>query len=260
MRALSKGAALLIISLAALAVARVDAAVTVRVFAAASLTEAVKEIATDYQAKTGDHILFNFGASSFLARQIEEGAPADIFFSADEAKMDGLEKKGLVLNGTRKSRLSNSLVIVVAADSRLQIREPNDLLQPAIKHVALADPQTVPAGIYAKAYLRQVKLWDQIEKRVVPTDNVRAALGAVETEDAEAGIVYRTDAATSKRVKIAFTVPSADGPPISYPMAVLKESREPAVAKRLMDYLRSDQAAAVFRRFDFVILGSEARP
>jgi molybdate transport system substrate-binding protein len=257
---LSRLAALVTIAFVAFEARQVDAAVTIHVFAAASLTDALKEIATSYESKSGDRILFNFGASSILARQIEEGAPADIFFSADEAKMDALEKKGLVVTGTRKSRLSNSLVIVVATDRHLQIRDPQDLLQPAIKHLALADPQAVPAGIYAKAYLRQIKLWDQIQARVVPTDNVRAALSAVESEDAEAGIVYRTDAGISKRVRIVFTIPAKDGPSISYPMAVLKESSQPTAAKRLLDYLDSEEAAKVFRRFDFNILGSASQP
>src|SRR5271154_3421476 len=129
--------------LPALAVAWAGVAVhaaTLTVFAAASLTDGLREIARDYQNKTGDKIEFNFAASSVLERQIEEGAPADIFFSADEAKMDALEKKGLVEKMTRRSRLSNSLVIVVAADSPLSIRSPRDLTRGDILHVALADP------------------------------------------------------------------------------------------------------------------------
>src|SRR5437868_2238687 len=124
-------------------------AVEVHVFAAASLTESLKAIAALYQKESADRIVFNFEASSFLARQIEEGAPADIFFSADEAKMDGLEKKGLIREETRKSRLSNALVIVVAADSSLQISSAKDLSGVNVKRVALAETRTVPAGIYA---------------------------------------------------------------------------------------------------------------
>jgi molybdate transport system substrate-binding protein len=224
------------------------------VFAAASLTDSVKEIAGDYTKQTGRKILFNFGASSTLARQIEEGAPADIFFSADEAKMDGLEKKGLILPGTRKSRLSNSLVIVVAADSSLQITSATNLADTAIKRIALADPKSVPAGIYSKAYLQKINLWTAIEPKVVPTDNVRAALAAVESGNVEAGMVYKTDAAISKHVKVACEIFAREGPKISYPMAVVKDSRQPVAAKAFLDYLNSAAAAKIFERYGFIVL------
>src|SRR6266571_2206642 len=123
------------------------------VFAAASLSDALKEIAVIYEKQSGDRVVFNFGASSTLARQIEEGAPADVFFSADEAKMDGLETNARLLKETRKSRLSNALVIIVTADSSLAIPSASKLADSAIKRLALADPKAVPAGIYSKTYL-----------------------------------------------------------------------------------------------------------
>jgi molybdate transport system substrate-binding protein len=180
----------------------------VTVFAAASLADSLKEIAAAYEKQSGDKIAFNFGASSMLARQIEEGAPADMFFSADEAKMDGLEKKGLILKETRKSRLSNSLVIVVAAEGGAAIESPKDLATDKVKRLALAEPKTVPAGIYAKEYLQKQNLWSAVERKVIPTENVRAALAAVEAGNVEAGIVYKTDAAISKKVKIVYAVPA----------------------------------------------------
>ena len=225
----------------------------VAVFAAASLTDALKEIAADYQKQSGDKIFFNFGASSILARQIEEGAPADIFFSADEAWMDALEKKSLILAGTRLSRLSNSLVIIVAADSLLKIRSPADLAGSAVKQIALADPRAVPAGIYAREYLQKLHLWAQIEPKVVPTDNVRAVLAAVESGNVEAGMVYKTDAAISGKVKVAFEVPVANGPAISYPMAVVKDSGQPDAAGKFLRYLESDEAGRVFEKFGFIV-------
>src|SRR6185436_13035778 len=124
----------------------------INVFAAASLTDSLKEIATAYEKQSRDKVAFNFGASSTLARQIEEGAPADIFFSADEAKMDGLEKKGLIVKESRKSRLSNSLVIVVASEKGAAIHSPKDLATEKVKRLALAETKTVPAGIYAREY------------------------------------------------------------------------------------------------------------
>jgi molybdate transport system substrate-binding protein len=228
-------------------------AATITVFAAASLTDGLREIARNYQNKTGDKIEFNFAASSLLARQIEEGAPADIFFSADEAKMDALEKKGLIEKKTRRSRLSNSLVIVVAADSLFSIQSPKDLTGEKIGHIALADPQSVPAGIYAREYLNKIHLWDEIAPKVVPMGNVRAALAAVESGDAEAGIVYKTDAAISKKVRVAFAVPRQDGPEISYPMAVMKEARDPKAARAFLEYLDSDAAGRVFAKFGFIL-------
>src|SRR6476646_3447410 len=127
--------------------------------AAASLSNAIKEIGAAYEKENGDKVQFNFGASSMLARQIEEGAPADMFFSADEAKMDGLAKKGLIDPATRKSRLGNSLVVVVAADSALRIDSARALTNRNIQKIALAEPKTVPAGIYARQWLEKISLW-----------------------------------------------------------------------------------------------------
>jgi molybdate transport system substrate-binding protein len=228
-------------------------AATVTVFAAASLTESLKEIARGYEAQTGDKIVFNFGASSTLARQIEESAPADIFFSADEAKMDALDGKGLIVKETRKSRLSNSLVVVVAADSSMQIHSANDLARTDVKRIALADPKTVPAGIYAREYLEKAKLWNALEKKVVPTDNVRAALSAVESGNVEAGIVYKTDANISRKVKVAYEVPTTEGPAISYPMAVVKGTENSAAARKFLNYLESDRAGQVFEKAGFIV-------
>jgi molybdate transport system substrate-binding protein len=229
-------------------------AAEINVYAAASLSDALRQIGADYEKSSGDKIIFNFGASSFLARQISEGAPADIFFSADEAKMDDLQKKGLISPDTRKSRLSNQLVIVTASDNGAVVQSPADLASPAVKRVALADPKAVPAGIYAKEYLQKLKLWDSVEPKVVPTENVRAALAAVESGNVEAGIVYKTDAAISKKVKVAYEVPIADGPKISYPMAIIKDSHQPQAAAQFLKYLDSDAAGNVFATNGFIVL------
>jgi len=228
-------------------------AATINVFAAASLTDSLKEIAAAYEKQTGDKAVFNFGSSSFLARQIEEGAPVDIFFSADEAKMDGLEKNGLILKNTRKSRLSNSLVIVIAVEKGAAIATPKDLATDKVKRLAVAEPRTVPAGIYAKEYLQKQNLWPAVEARVVPTENVRAALAAVEAGNAEAGIVYKTDAAASKKVKVVYEVPASDSPAIRYPMAVVKEAKELEAAKRFLKHLDSEEAGRVFEKFGFIV-------
>ena len=229
-------------------------AAEVNVFAAASLTDALNQIAGAYQTQSGDKLIFNFAASSLLARQIQEGAPADVFFSADETKMDALEKKDLLLQGTRKSRLSNTLVIVVAADNNLKIGSPEDLAKPPVKHLALADPKAVPAGIYSKEFLEKRKLWAAVEGKVIPTENVRAALAAVESGNVEAGMVYKTDAAISKKVRVAYEIPAGAGPAISYPVAVLREARNISAARKFVEYLNSSEATQVFQRYGFIVL------
>jgi molybdate transport system substrate-binding protein len=228
-------------------------AAQVTVFAAASLTDSLTRIAARYERESHDKVVFNFAGSSILARQIEEGAPADIFFSADEAQMDRLQKKGLILPNTRQSRLSNTLVIIVASDSPLSISSARDLTQPAISRVALADPKAVPAGVYAEEYLRQENLWSAIEPKVVPTANVRGALAAVESGNAEAAIVYKTDAAISKQVRVAWEAPRAAGPKISYSMAVMKDAPETSAAKQFLDHLASPAAGNVFAEFGFIV-------
>jgi molybdate transport system substrate-binding protein len=221
--------------------------------AAASLTDALKQIAANYEKQSGDKILFNFGASSTLAQQIEAGAPADIFFSADEAQMNRLAEKNLIDPATRKNLLGNSLVVVVPKDSSLQIKSATDLTNTAVKQIALADPKAVPAGVYARAWLTKLQLWPVVEPKVVPTENVRAALAAVASGNVDAGVVYKTDAAMSKKVKIAYEVPRADGPDISYPMALVKGSPQPDAAKRFLDYLSSEEAGQVFKRYGFLL-------
>lgn len=221
------------------------------VFAAASLTDALEEIGAAYEKAGGGKVALNLGASSTLARQIQEGAPADLFLSSDEAKMDALEKRGLILAGTRRSVLSNTLVIVVPRDSASKIAAPKDLA--GVRTLALAEPQSVPAGLYAREYLTRLGLWNKVARKVVPTENVRAALAAVEAGNADAAIVYKTDAGISKKVKVAYEVPHAEGPKISYPFAVVAESERKEAAKRFLAYLGSKPALAVFRKYGFLI-------
>ena len=224
----------------------------VNVYAAASLTDVLKEIAASYEKQSSDKIIFNLGASSLLARQITERAPADIFFSADEAKMDDLQKAGLIVSDTRHDMLSNALVIVVPNDSQLTITSPGDLLT-KINKIAVADPRAVPAGIYTKEYLSGLGLWEKLESKIVPTENVRAALAAVESGNVDAGFVYKTDANISKKVKIAFSVPVEKGPAILYPAAIVKETRNRVAAENFLRYLQSDNARKLFERYGFIV-------
>ena len=234
-----------------LATAAVAQTSNLTVFAAASLTDSLKEIGADYEKQTGQKVVFNFEASSTLARQIQEGAPADIFFSADETQMDRLAKQELIDSSTRKDRLGNTLVVVVPADSTLQIHSANDLTQPDVKQIAVADPKSVPAGVYAKNWLEKLQLWDTVKSKVVPTENVRGALAAVASGNVESGVVYKTDAAISKKVKVAYEVSGTDVPDIRYPMAMVRASSQPEAAKKFFVYLDSENAAKVFRKFGF---------
>jgi molybdate transport system substrate-binding protein len=226
-------------------------AADVHVFAAASLTDALKEMAPAYEKASGDKLVFNLGASSMLARLIREGAPADVFLSADEAQMDGLEKAGLLVPGSRRALLSNTLVVVVASDGGAKIASPRDLL--STRSLALAEPKSVPAGVYAKQVLVKMGLWDALAARVIPTENVRACLAAVEAGNADAGIVYATDALLSRKVRVAWSVPAADGPDISYPVAIPRDAPHADAARRFTAYLASAPARAVFVRNGFLV-------
>lgn len=228
-------------------------AAEVTVSAAASLTDALKQVATTYEKNSDDKIIFNFGASSTLARQIEEGAPADVFFSADEAQMNRLDKLGLIDPATRKSILGNSLAIVVPNDSVLPIKSASDLTNASVQRLALADTKVVPAGVYARAWLEKLQLWPAVKAKVIPMENVRAALAAVASGNVDAGVVYRTDAAISKKVNIAYQVPRDDGPDISYPMALVKGAQQPAAARKFLDYLSSKEAGQVFKQYGFLL-------
>src|SRR5215468_6258723 len=221
------------------------------VSAAASLTDVLNEISKDYQSKSKNTIKFNFGPSPGLARQIDEGAPADIFFSADLPQMDGLDKKGRLEPATRKNLLSNQLVLIVPADSKLAIASPKDLLKADVKRIALAEPSSVPVGVYTSKYLSDEGLWDQVKPKVVPVQDVRATLASVESGNVEAGFVYKTDAAVSKKVKIVYEVPLEKGPKITYPVAIVKESRHRAAARDFVSYLQSAAAKDAFKKYGF---------
>lgn len=228
------------------------------VFAAASATDALREIGQAFTKETGHPVDFAFGASSDLARQAVAGAPADVFLSADVAKLDTVEKAGLVQPGSRVELLSNRLVVVVPADSKLALKTPEDLK--AAKRLALADPAAVPAGVYAKAWLEKLGLWKALEPRVVPALDVRAALAAVEAGRVDAGVVYATDAATSKRVRVAFEVPEGQGPRIVYPAAALTRGKAPEAARAFVRFLQGAAARRAFEKYGFIVLTGKPTP
>jgi molybdate transport system substrate-binding protein len=229
-------------------------AADVAVYAAVSLTDALKAIAPKFEVATGNKLIFNLDGSNVLALQITKGAPADVFFSADEKQMDKLQQAGLIDASTRQDIVLNRLVAVVGANSTLQLASLADLTKPEVKHLALADPRSVPAGVYAKQYLQAAGLWDRVEARVVPTQNVRAALAGVESGNVDAGIVYQTDAFISTKVKIAFALPESAKIRIAYPAAALAHAANPDGAKKLVQFLLTDpDARAIFAKYGFLV-------
>ncbi len=221
------------------------------VAAAVSLTQALEEMAAAYATAGGGPVRFNLAGSNVLARQIVNGAPADVFISADEAQMDVVEKAGAVLAGSRVDLVENQLAVVSTPERVDFVRREFARAPAEIRRLAIGDPAAVPAGVYARRYLEQRGLWTAYEPRIVPTTNVRAALAAVETGSVDAAIVYVTDLAATRTAVLAFAVPAKDGPRIVYPAAVLAASRNQAEAMRFLAFLRGPEAAAIFVRHRF---------
>ena len=163
-----------------------------------------------------------------------------------------LEQAGLLVAGSRRTILANQLVLVVAADGGAPIADLPDLAKPAVKRIAIGEPATVPVGTYTKEHLQKLGLWPQVSSKCVPLDNVRAVLGAVEAGNADAGLVYRTDALISKKVWIPVEVPLAEGPKITYPAAVLRDAKEPEAAAKFVAFLAGPEAREVFAKYGFL--------
>lgn len=215
------------------------------VLAASSLQEAMTDAADVWAAKGHPEPALSFAASSALARQVEQGAPADIFVSADEDWMDELEDKGLLRSGSRGDLVSNRLVAI-----RPRGAAPVGLTDLGDERLALADPGAVPAGRYAKAALETLGLWSELADNVVPAENVRAALALVERGEAAVGIVYATDALASDKVEVVERLPAESHPPIRYPVAVLAASTH-RDTEAFRAFLASDEARAIFARRGF---------
>lgn len=225
----------------------------VTLFAAASATDAVNEIAETYAAMTGSAIRPVVAASSTLARQIAQGAPADLFLSANVAWVDHLDEQQLLVPGSRVPLLSNRLVLIAPLDSPLQLRLSPELDLAGLlggRRLAIGDPAHVPAGNYARQALEGLGLWAQVADKLAQASNVRAALALVDRGEAAAGIVYETDAAIAPRVRIVDSFPASVTPKIVYPLAVIAGHDRPAV-RRVYDFLQSDAATAIFARHGF---------
>jgi molybdate transport system substrate-binding protein len=221
--------------------------------AAASLKDILEEIKPLYQqSKPNVNISYNFGSSGALQQQIEQGAPADIFISAAKKQVDALEQKGLLVAGTRNIIAKNRLVLVVPKNS-VGITSFYNLKDAKVKKIAIGEPRSVPAGQYAQQVLEKLKIWNQVKPKLVFANNVRQVLASVETGNAEAGLVYVTDAKISNKVKVVVTADEKYHSAIIYPLAVVKRSKNLAAAKEFSQFLSSDQAKTVFKKYGFIL-------
>lgn len=242
-----------LVALGGAAAARAESAPPVTVFAAASLTDVLQEIGQAFTARTGVPVRFSFAASSALARQVEAGARADLFLSADQEWMDYLQARGLIRGESRRDLIGNRLVLIAPADSPLQLRLATGAALPQALgrgRLATGDPDTVPVGRYARAALTSLGLWDGVAPRLVRADNVRSALAFVARGEAPLGIVYATDARLELRVRVVDVFPADSHPSITYPAALT--ARSVADARRLLEFLSGAEAAAAFARHGFL--------
>jgi molybdate transport system substrate-binding protein len=223
------------------------------VSAAASLKEVLEEIKPLYQqSKSNVNISYNFGSSGALQQQIEQGAPADIFISAAKKQVDALEQKGLLVAGTRNIIAKNSLVLIVPKNV-VGITNFYSLKDAEVKKIAIGEPRSVPAGQYAQQVLEKLKIWTEVKSKLVFANNVRQVLASVESGNADAGLVYITDAKISNQIKVVVTADEKYHSPIIYPLAVVKRSKNINAAKEFSQFLSSDQAKAVFKKYGFIL-------
>ena len=222
------------------------------VFAASSLANVLAAAAREFERASGAPALVNVGASNSQARQIVDGAPADVFCSADEAQMDVVERAGRIAPGTRVVLAFNRLVVVRPTGAP-RLKAITDLLDPAVRRIAVGDPAAVPVGVYTRQYLERAGLWSRIQPRLVPTLNVRAALAAVEAGNADAAFVYATDAPLAPRVAVAYDVPVDQMPAIVYPGAVATGGHNASGGRQLLAFLEGAQGRAIFAKFGFSV-------
>lgn len=228
--------------------------VELTIAAAASLTDVTKELATEYKTTAPNVTLtFTYGSSGALQTQIEQGAAADIFISAAKKQMDALEKESLLQEGTREDLLENKVVLITPKDSTLNIKSFDDLATDKVKKIALGDPASVPAGQYAQQVFTTLKSWDTVKAKANLGTDVRQVLTWVESGNVDCGVVYATDAATSDKVKVVCEAPAGSCDKVIYPVSVLKDSKSVDASKSFITFLKSDKAAAIFKKYGFVM-------
>ena len=228
--------------------------VELQVSAAASLTDAMKELGGMYEKEHGNtKLVFNFGSSGALQQAIENGGAADVFVSAAQKQMNALDEKKLLADGTRVDLLVNQIVLITAKDSKLNLPDFKAVLDPEIKHIALGEPKGVPVGQYSEEVFTKLGILDQVKERAVYGSDVRQVLAWVETGDADAGVVYATDAAISDKVKVAAVAPDDTHKPIVYPAGVLKDAKNMNEAKDFLAFLQTNAAKKVFEKYGFKV-------
>lgn len=230
---------------------------TITVSAAISLKDALDELGPIFQVQqhrknggNGTAVTYNYGGSGTLARQIEQGAPVDVFFSAAEKQMDELAGEGLIVVDTRRDLVGNALVLISPAQNTA-LHSFQDLSSATVKTIALGETSTVPAGMYARQTLEHLGIFAAVEKKVVYAKDVRAVLTYVETGNADAGLVYQTDANTSQKVRVVAVAPADSHDPILYPAALLRDSKNKPAARAFLEFLQGPDARAVFQRYGF---------
>ena len=225
----------------------------ITVSAAISLKNAFEEIGKLFESQnTGAKVVFNFGASGDLVRQIEGGAPVDVFASAAQKDMDQIDTKGLIDGATRFNFVKNTVVLIQSASSTLEIKGFEDLLKPEIKMISIGNPQTVPAGKYAQEVFTHFKIWEGISKKLVLAENVRQVLDYVTKNEVDAGVVYATDAAVQAgKIKIVATAPTGSHKPVVYPVAMVKSSKNEAMAKAFITMLKADEGMHILKKYGF---------
>lgn len=231
-----------------------DEAVEVNISAAASLTDALTEIQTEYAKKSNAVLQFNFGASGALQKQIEEGAPCDLFLSASKANMDALEQAGLIVTDSRRDILGNTLTLIATAEKAGSIKDYGALTTSDVASIAVGTPETVPAGKYAKQALQNLGIWDQVRSKIVYAKDVKQALEYVDTGNTDCGFVYKSDAIAMKTGVVVMDMPEDSHDPIVYPAALIKDSAQPEAAAKFYDFLQTDYAKGVFEKYGFTVL------
>jgi molybdate transport system substrate-binding protein len=227
---------------------------TLLIAAAASLQEALKEVDPLFKsANPGITVNYNFAASGPLQQQIEQGAPVDLFIAAATRQMDALQKNNLILTDTRRNILTNSLVLVVPSNSTLGVTNFKQLTNSNVKRISVGEPRSVPAGQYAEEVFKNLGILDQLKPKFVYGNSVRNVLGTIESGNADAGVVYATDAKISNKVKQVATAASNLHSPIVYPMAVITASKNQSTARTYAQFLTSQKAQAVFKKYGFGI-------
>jgi molybdate transport system substrate-binding protein len=230
--------------------------VELTVSAAASMQDAMKEVAEAYQKEhLNTKITYNFASSGTLTQQIKQGAPVDVFISANEKFMDELDKKNLLLSETRKNLLQNNVVLIVPKkDNISNISNFQQLINPNIKRFSIGEPKSVPAGQYAKEVLSNLKIYEQVKPKTVFAKDVRQVLSYVESGNVDAGIVYATDARISNKIKVVATASDNTHKPIIYPVAAIKRTQNPEMSKEFIQFLSSNSAKDVFKKYGFKIV------